>query len=102
MKKDTFWAWACILSTLTVTGYILSGVLECNDSYTSSNSYHSYYAPPKSPTTIEVEDKGDYVYVTPTGKRYHYSKACAGENASLSSINRAMEQGLTGCKKCTR
>ena len=43
MKKDTFLTWACILSALTVIGYILSGVIDCDN---------SYYNPPKASTSI--------------------------------------------------
>lgn len=40
------------------------------------------------------------VYVTPTGKRYHYSSSCAGKNATRSTLSDAKSRGLTPCKKC--
>ena len=40
------------------------------------------------------------VYVTPTGKRYHYSKSCAGKNGKVISVSKAENSGYTPCKKC--
>ncbi len=60
---------------------------------------------PTTPTTpsnpSQNEDTSRLVYVTPTGKRYHYSKSCAGKNATESTKNKAEKIGLTGCKNCT-
>ncbi len=40
------------------------------------------------------------VYVTPTGKRYHYSGSCNGGSYSPSTLENALARGLTPCKKC--
>lgn len=40
------------------------------------------------------------VYVTPTGKRYHYSKNCAGKNGKATTLQNAKARGLTPCAKC--
>ena len=40
------------------------------------------------------------VYVTPTGKRYHYSSSCNGGSYSPSTLDDALARGLTPCKKC--
>lgn len=40
------------------------------------------------------------VYVTPTGKRYHYSAKCAGKNATEATLDEAQNMGLTPCKNC--
>lgn len=53
-----------------------------------------------TPTKPE-EELSTIVYITPTGKRYHYSKSCAGKNASETTKTKAEKLGLTGCKKCT-
>lgn len=42
------------------------------------------------------------VYVTPTGKRYHYSSSCGNGSYSTSTLDRATAMGLTPCKKCAR
>lgn len=44
--------------------------------------------------------QGKTVYITPTGKRYHYSSSCGGKNSSQSDLNTAKSLGLTPCKKC--
>lgn len=42
------------------------------------------------------------VYVTPTGKRYHYSSTCGGKNSTASTISNATARGLTPCQKCAQ
>ena len=43
--------------------------------------------------------KGTVVYITPTGKKYHYSKSCAGKNAIATTLSKA-KQSYGPCKKC--
>ncbi len=45
-------------------------------------------------------DNSRTVYVTPTGKKYHYSKSCAGSNAIETTENSA-KYSHDPCKKCT-
>ena len=40
------------------------------------------------------------VYVTPTGKRYHYDGNCNGGTYIESTLEQALARGLTPCKKC--
>ncbi|MBR0027843.1 MAG: hypothetical protein IJP58_04270, partial [Clostridia bacterium] len=40
------------------------------------------------------------VYITPSGKRYHYSKRCAGKNAIATTKSDALASGRDACKKC--
>ena len=42
------------------------------------------------------------VYVTPTGKRYHYISTCGGKNSTASTLNKAKARGLTPCQKCAQ
>lgn len=42
------------------------------------------------------------VYITPTGKRYHYSSTCGGKNSTATTIDNARARGLTPCKKCAQ
>ncbi len=44
--------------------------------------------------------QGKIVYITPTGKRYHYSSTCGGKNSTKSNLDTAKSLGLTPCKKC--
>lgn len=41
-------------------------------------------------------------YITPTGKRYHLSQSCAGENAIQTTIAEANEEGYTPCMNCAQ
>ena len=44
---------------------------------------------------------GEIVYVTPTGKRYHLRKTCAGKNAKEITLDEA-KKTYTPCKKCAQ
>lgn len=41
-------------------------------------------------------------YITPSGKRYHLSQSCAGENAIKTTIAEASDKGYTPCAKCAQ
>lgn len=47
-----------------------------------------------------TEAKDDTVYISPTGKRYHYLESCAGKNGSEVKKSEAISRGKTPCKKC--
>lgn len=53
-------------------------------------------------TKSSNKDVSGTVYATPTGKRYHYSSSCGGENSYSTSLNSAVASGLTPCKKCAQ
>lgn len=42
------------------------------------------------------------VYITPTGKRYHYDGSCNGGTYNESTLEEAISKGLTPCDKCVR
>lgn len=42
---------------------------------------------------------GNTVYVSPTGKKYHYTKACAGKHPIKTTLSQA-KKNHTPCKKC--
>ena len=41
------------------------------------------------------------IYITPTGKKYHFSKACAGKNATEISFEEIKDL-RDPCKKCAK
>lgn len=41
-----------------------------------------------------------YVFITPTGKKYHKDPGCAGEKCIRVDINEAQSKGYTVCSKC--
>lgn len=52
--------------------------------------------------TSSNKSNGQTVYVTPTGKRYHYSPSCGGKNSSATTLSNAKSRGLTPCQKCAK
>lgn len=42
------------------------------------------------------------VYVTPSGKRYHYKQSCAGKNAIETTLEKAIADGKTPCGTCAK
>lgn len=49
-----------------------------------------------------ITDSSRTVYITPTGKRYHYRSTCGGKNSTSTTLNNAKARGLTPCKKCAQ
>ena len=50
----------------------------------------------------EPEPEGPTVYVTKTGKRYHYDSTCNGGTYYQSTLQEALKRGLTPCQKCVQ
>lgn len=48
----------------------------------------------------DMPDGSQMVYVTPTGKRYHYDSTCNGGTYTLDTLENAERRGLTPCQKC--
>jgi hypothetical protein len=40
------------------------------------------------------------VFISPSGKKYHYNPDCAGENCKRVNLRYAKDNGYTECKKC--
>lgn len=55
-------------------------------------------------TSVDADGQEDSVpstvYITPSGKRYHYEASCAGKNATPTTLSNAKSRGLTPCQKC--
>lgn len=63
--------------------------------------------PAVTQTTPIVENTNDSntaktVYVTKTGKRYHYDPSCNGGTYIPSTLSSALSRGLTPCNKCVK
>lgn len=50
--------------------------------------------------TVREKDTSRTVYVTPYGKKYHFSSSCAGKNATATTLNNAKASGKGACGKC--
>lgn len=46
--------------------------------------------------------KSKTVYITPTGKKYHYSKSCGSGNYIAITLEEAEKKGYKPCKKCVK
>ena len=61
---------------------------------------HSSPAPAATPAPETARPQSRTVFVTKTGKRYHYSSTCNGGTYYASTLDEALARGLTPCKKC--
>ena len=50
----------------------------------------------------ESDDASSVVYITPTGKKYHFNSDCAGKNSVETTLSEALDKNLTPCKKCVK
>lgn len=57
--------------------------------------YYGKMSEPDEPTSPTA-------YITPSGKRYHLSQSCAGENAIQTTIADASDKGYSPCAKCAQ
>ena len=57
-------------------------------------------SPTPSPAPSEAPSTGHTIYVTKTGKRYHYDPNCNGGTYYESTLEEALARGLTPCEKC--
>ena len=51
-------------------------------------------------TTTQPDNAKKTVYVTATGKKYHYNSTCNGGTYYASTLAEALDRGLTPCSKC--
>lgn len=49
-----------------------------------------------------IPENGDSVYRTPSGKRYHINSECGGKNSYEVTMDEALREGLTPCKRCIK
>lgn len=50
----------------------------------------------------QTAPQGNTVYVTKTGKKYHYNSSCNGGKYYASTLEQAKARGLTPCSKCVK
>ena len=88
---------------------ILTIFFGCRENATNSTSqaiktYSSKAEQQSNDYNSKTQDyKSKTVYITPTGKRYHYSSTCGGKNSKQADLEDAINiYLLTPCKKCVR
>ena len=82
------------------------------DAYKKVGWYTEPYTPPKTNSSSSGSSsggssssgvvRGSTVYVTPSGKKYHYSASCAGKNARATTLSVAQASGKGPCSKYAR
>lgn len=58
--------------------------------------------PTQQSTNSQNINNSRTVYITPTGKRYHYLSTCGGKNSRATTLSEAISRGLTPCQKCAQ
>ncbi len=53
----------------------------------------------KTPTTVNPDARVT-VYITKTGKKYHYENPCGNGSYTATTLEKAKQSGLTACEKC--
>lgn len=56
--------------------------------------------PPESVVSIPEVPEGQKIYVTKSGKRYHYDSTCNGGTYYEATLEEALRRNLTPCEKC--
>ncbi len=101
--------WGILLSADGRTRYTLKSEV---DAYKKVGWYTEPYTPPKTNSSSSGSSSGSSssigvvrgltVYVTPSGKKYHYSASCVGKNARATTLSAAQASGKGPCSKCAR
>lgn len=58
--------------------------------------------PISSSKTTEPKSTQSGVYITPNGKKYHFSPTCGGKNSYEVTLEEAIQDGKTPCQRCTQ
>ncbi len=82
---------------LVIVGVKLYQKKASGESLNSSSGLLSNILPAEKTTAITDDST---VYVTPSGKKYHIDKNCAGKNGSGIKKSEAVEKGYSPCSKC--
>ncbi len=86
------------------TSAITTQALTSSTKLSSQKNTTVKVAEQKNTTTKTTEKKATKtsktVYVTPTGKKYHYNGNCNGGTYTLDTLDNALKRNLTPCKKC--
>ena len=67
--------------------------------YIAKANYFSTWSPVRI-VVPKIDASKKAVYITPTGKRYHYDSKCGNGTYIKVTLREALNRGLTPCKKC--
>ena len=71
------------------------------DTESAAAAVNTYATNNNDTTVAAVADNSQIVYITPSGKKYHLSKTCAGVNAIETTLQEA-SKSREPCKKCAQ
>lgn len=79
-------------------GFVYSGYMQTLNMPTGI--YVGTFEVQRETTVEKPQQESRTVYVTKTGKRYHYSSSCNGGRYYPSTLSEAISRGLSPCNKC--
>lgn len=101
-NKKKLLGFLAVLAVVVVV-FIISKVAESKGTDTQgliNNALNPTSAAQTVATTVLTDDST--VYVTPSGKKYHTSKDCAGKNGNPITRKEAVEKGYSPCSNCCK
>lgn len=103
VSANTLSSGTTTITYTTATSTVTTTALTSSTKLSSQKSTTVKVAEPKK-TTKKTEKKttqtAKTVYVTPTGKRYHYNGRCNGGTYTIDTLDNALKRKLTPCNKC--
>lgn len=89
--------------SVTITTTVVQSTVQTDTVFANSTlATDSYVAENNNTTTsVAAADNSQVVYITPSGKKYHLSKSCAGANAIETTFQEA-SKSREPCKKCAK
>lgn len=78
-----------------------AALMQCDDINNEVQEVQEVYTELPVQYTEPPVQHSSTVYITPTGKKYHYDSNCNGGNYNPTDLDTAKSMGLEPCKKCT-
>ena len=72
------------------------------ESIDKSSTYIREEISKSTESVANVPSNNDNVYITPSGSKYHFSPDCGGKNSYEVTLEEAIKDGKTPCKKCAQ
>lgn len=91
-----------LLSEDNMAGGVYIETLERFDKDQTSGTTKPSTPTNQTETNTSEKSNNRTVYVTKTGKKYHYSSSCNGGTYYASTLSAARSRGLTPCAKCVK
>lgn len=76
-------------------------IIKGSDITTTTTTTANTIATTEETTTVE-QVQPHHIYITKTGKKYHYDNSCNGGTYYEVTLDEALARGLTPCNKCVK